>query len=267
MSEIFNSNDFDFFLGLIREAGDIGIGIQNKNIDVQIKDDNSIVTQADLQIQDFLMNSIRERYDNINFIHEEEFEGGDTDIGEDTISVIIDPIDGTAMFSMYLPVWCISIGIFKGYAPLYGFVYAPGAKMLFHNDDQLAYLNNAPLSVDGNRAVTSEANIFYATEIFRHMTIDFPGKIRNIGSTALQACLTADNKRNRTIAFIGKAFLWDWAGAIPIVLKAQGKVAYVNGDDVDYKEIFSSGYKMMDYTIAYSCDLLSDVLQFVTITD
>ena len=131
------------------------------------------------------------------------------------MSAIIDPIDGTAMFSMHLPEWCVSVGIFRGYTPVYGFVYSPGFDMLFYNDDSNAYLNGRPLKADRNISVDNETNIFSASEVSNRFIVDFPGKIRNLGSTALHACLAADNARNRTLAFIGKSNIWDWAGAVP----------------------------------------------------
>jgi myo-inositol-1(or 4)-monophosphatase len=252
MTGIFKNADFDFFKSLLVEAGDAARGIQHGTIDVMRKNDLSIVTETDLMVQELLIRKISARYGDFQFYHEENFKGGAEDIDADTISVIIDPIDGTAMYSMYLPEWCVSVGIFRGYEPLYGFVYSPGFEMLFHNDNDSAYLNGSARRINRAIKLDTETNIFYASEVHRDFTIEFPGKIRNLGSTALHACLTVDNARNRTLAFIGRSRLWDWAGAIPIILKAGGYVRYLNGDEIKYQDVMRNDFRFPDFIVAYN---------------
>ena len=226
--------------------------MQRGILDVQRKDDKSIVTQADIWVQNSLIEKISVRFPDFQFISEEQA-NLTADFSGDKISVIIDPIDGTAMFSMHLPIWCVSIGIFKGYTPLYGFVCSPGSDLLFYNDNQNSYLNGKKLTSSTITVIEKETNIFYSSEI-RDLKIKFPGKIRNLGSTALHACLTADNSRNRLLAFIGKSYLWDWAGAIPIILKAGVKLKYLNGRDLDYKAIVENNFEFEDYAVAYNAE-------------
>jgi fructose-1,6-bisphosphatase/inositol monophosphatase family enzyme len=254
MSFAFNKSDFSFFKTLLLEAGAVARRIQDGAISINRKSDRSIVTQADLMVQDLLMRRISERYDNFNFIMEENNTGIVPDIHEETISAIIDPIDGTAMYSMHLPEWCVSVGIFKGYTPVYGFVYSPGFDMFFYNDDSSAYLNDRPVRAEKNITIDSETNIFNASEVGNRFFIDFPGKIRNLGSTALHACLAIDNARNRTLAFIGKSHLWDWAGAVPIILKAGGMLRYISGEEIDFHAVIHNNNHLLDFAIVYNSD-------------
>ena len=156
------------------------------------------------------------------------------------------------MYSMHLPIWCVSIGIFFGFTPAYGFVYSPGCGMMFHSDNESSWLNGNRLSIDNNLDIDNETNIFYSSEI-RDVKINFTGKVRNLGSTALHACLTTDNMRNRTLAFIGKSYLWDWAGAIPVMEKAGVTVRYIDGRELDYAKIIENNYEFEDYAVAYTC--------------
>ncbi len=251
---LLNRGDINFFLDLLWKSGNLAVSIQNKGMDLRYKKDDSIVTKADVAVQDLLLSEIGNRHPDFNFIHEEDFDRDRRGIDAETVSVIIDPIDGTAVYSMHLPTWSISIGIFKGYEPVYGFVYSPVSDMLFYNDDNHAYLNGSPVAVDKNIEIGKETSIFYATEVYNRIRISFPGKVRNLGSTALHCALVADNHRNRTIAFIGSSFLWDWAGAIPIVLKAGGSLKYRDGKDIDFKEIVLNSYELPDFCIAYPID-------------
>ncbi|MCL1864718.1 MAG: inositol monophosphatase [Spirochaetes bacterium] len=250
MNSILSQSDIEFFLNLINDAGSKALQMQKEILDIQTKKDNSLVTEADFWVQNFLKEKISSRFNNYQFICEEST-NDKINFSKDTVSVIIDPIDGTAMFSMYLPIWCISIGIFKEYKPLYGFIFSPASNLLFYNDDHSSYLNGKKLTADPSIEIGHETNIFYSSEI-KDLTINFPGKIRNLGSTALHAALTADNKRNRLLAFIGKSYLWDWAGAIPVMQKAGVKLKYLDGSDIDYKSVIENNFKLKDYAVAYN---------------
>jgi fructose-1,6-bisphosphatase/inositol monophosphatase family enzyme len=251
---MFKGTDFDFFKSLIVEAGNLAATIQHGVIKIERKKDASIVTQADTAVQELLIRSISAHYKEVSFIHEENFRGGIDLPPSDAMVVVIDPIDGTAMYSMYLPVWCVSVGVFRGTEPLYGFVYSPGFDMLFYNDNDNAYLNGEIRRVNAGLHFDRETNIFYASEAHDHYAIVFPGKVRNLGSTALHACLTIDNVRNRTLAFIGRSHLWDWAGAIPIIEKAGGHVRYITGEQVRYAEVFSGDCMFPEFLVAYAHD-------------
>ncbi len=253
MNETFLSqNDLRYFLEIINSAGATALQMQRGILEIQRKEDSSIVTQVDLWVQNYLTEKISEKFKNFQIISEEKT-NFNLSFTEETISVIIDPIDGTAVFSMRLPIWCVSVGIFKGYKPVYGFVYSPGSNLLFYNNGNDSFLNGKKLVSDPSVIIENETNIFYSSEI-HDVKIDFPGKVRNLGSTALHACLTADNRRNRLLAFIGKSYLWDWAGAIPILLNAGVKLKYLNGHDLDYKAIIENGFALKDYAIAYNAE-------------
>jgi myo-inositol-1(or 4)-monophosphatase len=251
--------DIAFFHGIVKKAGNKAAAMQRRGITMSRKQDRSIVTQADLYVQDYLVSRITRRFGPVNFIHEEGQNRPLDAIGNDTITIIIDPIDGTAMYSMHMPIWCVSLGVYRGYEPLYGFVFAPGIDMFFHNDDKNAYLNGRTVQVTKDFVIDTETNIFYATEIYKRIMVNFPGKARNLGSTALHACLTVDNARNRTLAFIGKSRIWDWGGAIPIILKAGGSLRYINGTPFSMADVLTNDLELTDFLIAYTCRSFDDI--------
>ena len=259
MNNVFTEPDFSFIKSVLIEAGNLAFQNQKKNILITRKNDRSIVTATDLAVQKLIISRFQERYRDFNYIHEEEFDRSVNRIESDRISVIIDPIDGTAMYSMFLPFWCVSIGIFSGYTPLYGFIYSPPASMLIYNDNDNSYVNDAVVHVDKTMPIDSETNILFSTEVYDRIRINFPGKVRNLGSTAMQSSLIIDNRRNRVLAFIGKSYLWDWAGSIPVILKAGGNLKYLSGKELDIQEIAGNRYELRDYLIAYSADDFGDI--------
>jgi len=235
---------------------------QREKISITRKSDRSIVTEADLQVQNYLVSQISTRFPSFRFINEEKCSERSV-LADGETSVIIDPIDGTAMFSMHLPFWCVSIGIFSGFTPAYGFVYSPGCDMIFHCDDSHSYLNGEKIMAHNNIEIDNETNIFYSSEI-RDVKINFPGKVRNLGSTALHACLTTDNMRNRALAFIGKSYLWDWAGAIPVMEKAGVNIRYISGKRLDYKKIIENNFGLEDYAVAYTCSEFETIQKIIS---
>ena len=248
-----SNRDIAFLKTLTAKAGAMGLRMQKKGLSVSRKEDDSIVTQADLALQDFIVANLRKRFRGIRLIYEEKKSYPSGNAGGE-LTAVIDPIDGTAVYTMGLPTWCVSLGLFYGCEPAYGFVFSPGSDMFFWNDHLHSYLNGRVLTADRKMPVDSETNIFYASGVEHEFKILFPGKIRNLGSTALHACLTADNARNRTLAFIGMSSLWDWAGAIPVILKAGGTVRYLSGRDVDYKEVFDNAFTFPEWLLSFSAE-------------
>ncbi len=240
----------------MNQAGQKALEFQNRGreLGIERKKDSSIVTEADYWVQNFLVDRISKRFPRFNFIYEENFDPAVPSMDENKVNVIIDPIDGTAMFSMGLPIWCVSLGFFQGYEPRYGFVYAPGSRIFLHNDHEKTYLNDEPVKVLPDMEVDSESNIFHSSEIKGKLEINFPGKVRNLGSTALHAALIADNERNRVMAFTGKSYIWDWAGAVPIILRAGGTVRYLNGKEIDFRTVEENQYAMEDFVVASYID-------------
>jgi len=252
MSVSFTHNDIECMTGLLREAGEIGRSIQRKGVHARRKEDQTLVTEADLEIQRFLVDGIRRAFPGMKFVHEENQSENFRDIDAATPLAVIDPVDGTSVFSMGLPTWSVSVGFFSGYQPRYGFVYSPGCGMLFHNDDAKAYLNGEPVAVDTGMRIDSETNLFVTAEMYQNYRIRFSGKVRNLGSTALHASLVSNNGVNRTLAFIGQSYLWDWAGAIPVILKAGGFLRYMSGREVDFREIMENSFRIPEYCVAHS---------------
>ena len=248
--DILTVSDIEFIRQIVYEAGTIARNLQFEDLDVRRKIDTTLVTKADLAVQNYIIANLAGRFTEFNFIHEENFDQASTVISEETITAVIDPIDGTAMYTMGLPEWCVSVGIFSGYIPKYGFVYSPGANMLFYCNNENSFLNGKMITTRSEMSIDRETNLFYASEVRNRRILDFPGKIRNLGSTAFHACLTADNERNRVLAFIGRSFLWDWAGAIPVILKAGGHVRYLSGREIDFREVFLNGCSFPEEIIA-----------------
>jgi myo-inositol-1(or 4)-monophosphatase len=262
MTGLLTPGDIRFFLRIVRRAGDMALKMQRRGIDVSVKSDSTLVTAADGAVQNYLLGKISRRFPRAGLVYEEEFDRSAPVLDDERMTVVIDPVDGTAVYSMLLPTWCVSVGILQGYRFRYGFVYSPASGLFFHNDDSNAYLNGHVIRCTDEMEITSETGIFISAEVGSVVKGDFPGKVRNLGSTALHAVMVADNARNRLLSYSGASYLWDWAGAIPVVEKAGGRVSYLSGNEFDVKAIVENRYRLPESAVAYSERDFSRVRRF-----
>ena len=86
------------------------------------------VTEADVAVQDFLLNSLSKAFPEARFLAEE----GEGQQLTDAFTFIIDPIDGTTNYFRRRRCSMISIGAVQGKQPVFGLLYDPYRDELFH---------------------------------------------------------------------------------------------------------------------------------------
>jgi myo-inositol-1(or 4)-monophosphatase len=254
MLNFLSHSDLRFFERIVLKSGNMARKMQLRGFSSARKEDLSIVTDADTSTQKYLVKKISARFKNAAVICEENFDYSINLMDGKKMSIVIDPIDGTAIFSMGLPFWCVSVGVFDGFRPAYGFVYSPVCGLFFRSDDENAFCNGVIIKTDKSIKPESETNVFFASELIKDYDLTAAGKIRNLGSTALHAALVAFNTKSRGIAFVGSGNLWDWAGALPILQKADAGVKYMSGKDIDFSAVAANGCRFPEVMLAYSCE-------------
>lgn len=102
----------------------------------------SVVTQIDRDTDSFLRTQLAKKFPDCGFINEE--------IGElpskNGFTWIIDPVDGTANFAHKIPIFGVSIALWKADEPVYGIIGLPMQQQIVHAiRDHGAFLNNKKL--------------------------------------------------------------------------------------------------------------------------
>ena len=97
----------DFALNAVREAGAITLRYFQSDTGYEMKSDNTPVTKADREAEEFLRESIEKHYPTHGIVGEEYGIKAGTDPGR----WIIDPIDGTFSFICRVPMYCNLIGL------------------------------------------------------------------------------------------------------------------------------------------------------------
>lgn len=126
------------------EAGTLLMEKFESNIRVDFKGKDDLVTEADRQAEALIIQLIRERYPEHDFIAEE----GDYDETGSDYRWIIDPLDGTTNYAHGFPWFAVSIALeVKGRLEL-GVVYNPYVKDFFFAERNCgAFLNERRLQV------------------------------------------------------------------------------------------------------------------------
>ena len=124
------------------------------------------VTEYDLLIQDYIINTIKKEYPNAVFLGEE---GGKETEDTNNILFVIDPIDGTTNFVNNCKFSCISIAMLRSDEILEAVVYNPYLKdMFFAKKNEGAWLNNQKLQIEDKRlkeSIVGYSNCPYDEEI------------------------------------------------------------------------------------------------------
>ena len=149
---------------------------------------------------------------------------------------IVDPLDGSLNFSQEIPMYCISIALFKENKPILGVIFDFERKELFSGVvGEGAWLN-------GNRIKTSEttkkneailctgfpiSNNFSEKGITRFVKqIKSYKKVRLLGSAALSLAYVACGRAD--IYFEDNIMIWDVGAGCAIVKAAGGKIQINN---------------------------------------
>jgi fructose-1,6-bisphosphatase/inositol monophosphatase family enzyme len=199
-----------------REAGAIALRYYN-TVEARRKPDRSYVTAADEEIEQLLRVKISAAYPEHGIVGEEQ---GQHQIDAEYVWAI-DPIDGTGSFVNGLPIWGISIGLLQRGHPILGCFYMPVMDEWYEADiSGPALFNGQPITVMRAELLDSETWICVPSNIHRRYTIDYPGKIRSLGSMAAYICYVA--RGNAGGALVGQPKLWDIAAGMAVLERAGG---------------------------------------------
>jgi myo-inositol-1(or 4)-monophosphatase len=200
------------------------------------KADQSLVTEADEQIERALVERTAMRYLDHGIIGEE---GTRHHIDREFVWAV-DPLDGTSAFVAGLPLWGISIGILRRGAPYAGVVYLPLLDDFYWaGPSSGAFLNDQPIHVAPPRPEQSDDWLAVPSNMHRRFTIDFCGKTRSLGCTSASLCYVA--RGSALGALLANSAIWDIAAGLAILQAAGGTVLTLSGQSFDPATMLDGG--------------------------
>jgi len=224
---------------ILKEAGKIASREFYSKFKINDKSPGDHVTQADLEIEDFLKQQLSIIYPEAVFYGEE---GGYSDSNGDHLFVM-DPIDGTANFIFGVPFFSISLAEIKDETLNSAYVYNPLTDDLYHADrEHPATLNDKPIHVS-LRSTLEESFIslgFSAhKENMERYLMEWPEVFKSVRkalpllSPSMNLCQVAAGKIDGFIDF-GCSFEGQIAGAY-ILKRAGGFLKNYDKGEYDFR--------------------------------
>ncbi len=195
-----------------------------------VKNGNELVTQADRQCQQIIIDRIKETFPDHGFIAEEGDEGKmfkRPPRDEPAIWWAIDPIDGTNNFAHGVLAFTVSVAAMLEGQPIAGVVFDPATESMY-----TAVRDGEP-QLNGRRISAGDEDLgpFVGIGLDNHFPNPVPpgvnqiisqARFRNFGTTALHLAYVASGGLAGTVICTPK--LWDIAAGIAIA-EAAGAVA------------------------------------------
>ena len=213
-------------LQIVRDAGAKVLSYDHPEV-YQKEGHANFVTQADIEVQAFLMDKLHEAFPQALFLAEEQENAALT--GEWTF--VIDPIDGTTNFMRGRKWSCISVALLKDREPVVGIVLNPYNGELFHAEKgKGAFLNGVPTHV--SQTVFDQALVSFGTSPYQpslaaksmraaEKFLLQAGDLRRVGSAALDLCDVACGRSDIFWEYVLSP--WDFAAGALLVNEAGGK--------------------------------------------
>lgn len=202
----------------------------------QTKFDEDLVTQADNIVWKTMSSKIASSFEGHCFLRElshEQISGNDCP----RFLWILDTLDGVASFQGGMPVWGVSAALFELFWPVLGFLYLPVTGELYSAyAGREALLNDSPIQVRQDPSIDNESLVLVYSRFHQDFVCDFPGKIRNFGSSAGHLAYVARGVADACI--LKNVNIQDLAAGSIILEAAGGQIKFFDGSDFHIGEHF-----------------------------
>ena len=252
----YSLNDLNDIQSIISDASRQSLGAYFSRSTADYKSDGSIVTEADLEMQDMLTEALGKRFPAVSMLGEEFSESAQRKVIESGDDYwCLDPVDGTTNFHATVPLFSVSLGLVHEGEIVLGVVFDPNRQEFF------AALRGEGFWVDGRRVQRPEqpgrlgdciAFVDFkrlGERVGTSLVTDTPYKSqRNIGTCALEWAWLAAGRANLLVH--GRECLWDFAAGLLMVEEAGGR-----GETFDAEPIFDRSLEPRSVVAASTTEL------------
>jgi len=221
-------------------AGAAIMQIYDLGFAVQRKEDNSPLTQADLESQRIILEGLTEITPGIPILSEESAQAPWSERRTWRESWVVDPLDGTREFVKRNGEFTVNIALVQEHEPVLGLVAAPAQGLLYWGALGVGAFSHhrgaaeipiqvsipqIPLRVVGSRSHLSPETATYLARLKPHV-------MTSIGSS-LKFCLVAEGRVDLYPRF-GPTSEWDTAAGQALLEAAGGHVTRLDGHRLRY---------------------------------
>jgi len=223
------------------KAGCVALSLRESGLKKEIKDDNTPVTNGDIEVNKILTKRITEITPNILIVSEENSaHKNDKNLNN---FWLIDPIDGTNDYINNRDEFTLNAALIINKKPVIGIITAPAKKRIFYSyamsnsyelvDNKEIELINKKKDSDEIKAVTYSNELkSEILKIHQKYKITAYQKMKS----SLKFCVVATGEFDLYVAE-PRACEWDIAAGHAIVEQAGGKVTDFEGDEILYGKV------------------------------
>lgn len=228
------ADDLDLMVGVAREAGKIAMRYFRADNRVWTKSGNSPVSQADIEVNEFLYQRLLHARPDYGWLSEKS-EHNEERLGRERVFVV-DPIDGTRGFIAGESQWAICVAVVRDGKPESGVIYCPAMERTYSAAvGEGAWLNGArletmPSAKIGKVTGSKKLNADLAAHFGDSMQV-----VPFIPSLACRIVMVADGELDGAFARPG-AHDWDLAAAELILTEAGGSIFDLHGEPLRYNQ-------------------------------
>ncbi len=229
----------DILANAVEDAG-LYAKEQQREIHRSYKSDGSVITETDLSISKRILSVVSSLFPEANIISEETLTSFDP---EAPYTFVLDPIDGTDVYSQGLPSWAVALGILdKSRKPVGAYIAAPrwgiGEDSLFVRLDPGSELriNGESWTVSGDKNRPTQITMGSSGQNLMDFSY-FHGKIRIFGSSILH--MLAPVIYSHIQGCVNQScYVWDIAASHAVLLACGMDIQYVDGSPFIYDDRF-----------------------------
>ncbi len=218
----------------VREAGALALGYYRTDLKKWMKSGDSVVTEADIAVNDLLHARLAASRPDYGWLSEET-EDDPARLARARVWVV-DPIDGTRAFAKGKPHFVHSVALVEDGVPVLGVLFNPATDEFFEAAaGGGATLNGVPIAV-GDRAEIEGCRMAAHGPMFKHPAWPEPWPDMEIierNSVAYRIALVACNAADAALALNAKND-WDLAAADLVLHEAGGRLTSHDGKRLVY---------------------------------
>ena len=220
-------------------AGKISLELREKGLTKHIKDDNTPVSNGDLEVNKIITDEIKKLTPSIPIVSEETSENKSLKDLKDFW--LIDPIDGTYDYINNLDEFTINAALIINKKPSAGLIYAPAKKRMFYSYGKgfaFELINGNAIKLDSTKNFDKNEIKFVSysnkikpeiKKIYKDLNVK---KIVRMKSS-LKFCVIAAGEYDGYIAE-PRALEWDIAAGHAILEHAGGNITDFKGNEILY---------------------------------
>ena len=219
------------------------VDIQNSDFEVELKEDESPLTKADLHSNSRIKSFLKENHSLTNVLSEEDKATAFSARKEWEYYWVIDPIDGTKEFAKGREDFCVNIALCKNSNPIFGYVLVPRAENYYIGGEMIngekngsaikcePFTGKNPLKIVVSNSHINEATQSYIDDVKK----DFEVEVVRSGSS-LKFCLIAEGAAD-IYPRIGPTMEWDTCAPQAVLEASKGYIfEYLTSDTLRYNK-------------------------------